>query len=115
MLCAYRGWVHGSPGQTPRAPLPAGQRASYGYQVDLAAAVRRETGVPTSAVGLIVHAAHAERILREGACDLVALARTVLYDPRWPWHASAHLGASVKVAPQYLRCQPRQFRELFEA
>jgi hypothetical protein len=39
----------------------------------------------------------------------------VLYDPRWPWHAAAHLGARVKAAPQYLRSQPRQYRDLFEA
>ena len=43
-----------------------------------------------------------------------AIARTALYDPRWPWHAAAHLGASVKAPKQYLRSQPRRYRNLFE-
>jgi hypothetical protein len=37
----------------------------------------------------------------------------MLYDPRWPWHAAAKLGAQVDAAPQYLRCQPREFKALF--
>ena len=45
----------------------------------------------------------------------VPLARTILYDPRWPWHAAAHLGAHVKAPDQYLRSQPRQYRDLFDA
>ena len=56
-----------------------------------------------------------EAISGTGDADLIAIARTILYDPRWPWHAAAHLGASVKAAPQYLRCQPRQYRNLFDA
>jgi 2,4-dienoyl-CoA reductase-like NADH-dependent reductase (Old Yellow Enzyme family) len=80
-----------SAGGITGSPLPAGQSASYGYQVGLAAAVRRETGVPTSAVGLIVHPAHAERILQEGACDLVALARELIHNPNWPVDAAIKL------------------------
>jgi 2,4-dienoyl-CoA reductase-like NADH-dependent reductase (Old Yellow Enzyme family) len=45
---------------------------------------------------------------------MIALARTILYDPRWPWHAAAHLGGKVKAPNQYLRSQPRQFKDLFE-
>ncbi|MEI8303079.1 MAG: NADH:flavin oxidoreductase/NADH oxidase [Burkholderiales bacterium] len=84
-----------SAGGIAGSPLPAGQSASYGYQVDLAAAIRRETGVPTSAVGLIVHASHAERILREGACDLVALARELIHNPNWPVDAAIKLGDDI--------------------
>ena len=73
------------------SPLPAGQSARYGYQVELASTIRRETGVPTSAVGLIVHAAHAEQILQEGACDLVALARELIHNPNWPLDAALKL------------------------
>jgi hypothetical protein len=43
------------------------------------------------------------------------LARAILYDPRWPWHAAAHFGAVVKAPDQYLRSQPRQFKELFSS
>ena len=45
------------------------------------------------AVGLITELEQAEAIVGTGDGDLIALARTILYDPRWPWHAAAHLGA----------------------
>ena len=44
---------------------------------------------------------------------MIALARTILYDPHWPWHAAAHLGGHVKAPDQYLRCQPRTHKNLF--
>ncbi|KQQ32351.1 oxidoreductase [Duganella sp. Leaf126] len=84
-----------------------------GYQVPLARAIKSVVGVPVVAVGLITEPLHAEAIIANGDADLVALARTVLYDPRWPWHAAAALGARVHAANQYLRCQPSQYRQLF--
>ena len=78
-----------------------------GYQVSFAAAVKRETGVPTMAVGLITEAEQAEQIVASGEADMVALARGMLYDARWPWHAAAKLGAKVKSPNQYLRSAPR--------
>jgi 2,4-dienoyl-CoA reductase-like NADH-dependent reductase (Old Yellow Enzyme family) len=75
------------------SPLPA--TAGYGYQVELAATVRRETGMPTSAVGLIVHPEHAERILAEGAADLIALGRELIYNPNWPMDAAQKLSDDV--------------------
>jgi hypothetical protein len=39
----------------------------------------------------------------------------MLYDPRWPWHAAAALGARVWAPPQYLRSQPRELQDLFDA
>jgi 2,4-dienoyl-CoA reductase-like NADH-dependent reductase (Old Yellow Enzyme family) len=65
------------------------------------------------AVVLITDFEQAEAIIGTGDADLIALARTILYDPRWPWHAAAHFGATVKAPPQYLRCQPAQFPKLF--
>jgi hypothetical protein len=38
----------------------------------------------------------------------------MLYDPRWPWHAAAALGARVAAPHQYWRSQPRQHKDLFE-
>jgi 2,4-dienoyl-CoA reductase-like NADH-dependent reductase (Old Yellow Enzyme family) len=76
--------------------------------------VKHEVGVPTVAVGLITGFDQAEAIVATGDADMIALARGILYDPRWPWHAAAHLGARVKASPQYLRCQPRQYKELFD-
>jgi NADPH2 dehydrogenase len=84
------------------------------YQTPFAEAVKKETGIPTFAVGLITEAKQAEDIIASGQADFVALARAMLYDARWPWHAAAELGAMVSAPPQYLRCQPREFRNLFE-
>ena len=84
-----------------------------GYQVPLAEQIKREVGLPTMAVGLITEAQQAEDILVQGQADLVALARGMLYNPRWPWHAAAQLGAQVAVPPQYLRSAPSGTRGLF--
>ncbi len=104
------GYIHvSSGGASPLQQIPV----VPGYQVAFAERIRRECGLPTIAVGLITEAEQAEAILAIGQADLVALARGMLYDPRWPWHAAARLGAQVDAAPQYLRCQPREFKTLF--
>ena len=73
-----------------------------GHQVPLAATVKRETGLVTMAVGMIQRPAHAEAILEAGEADLIALARAMLHDPHWPWHAAA-LDAEVDFPVQYIR------------
>jgi 2,4-dienoyl-CoA reductase-like NADH-dependent reductase (Old Yellow Enzyme family) len=95
--------------------LDAGQKIpiSPSYQVPLARAVKQAIGIPVVAVGLITDFEQAEAIVATGDADLIALARGILYDPRWPWHAAAHLGAQVQAPPQYLRSQPSRYRELF--
>jgi len=98
-----------SGGLDPRQQIPMGPN----YQVPLAREVKRAVEMPVVAVGLITEFEQAEAIVGTGDADVVALARGILYDPRWPWHAAAHLGASVKAPPQYLRSQPRHHRELF--
>lgn len=85
-----------------------------GYQVPYASRVKAATGVTTIAVGLITEAEQAEAVIAEGHADAVSLARAMLYDPRWPWHAAAKLGATVTAPPQYWRCQPREHKGLFE-
>ncbi|GAB2667209.1 NADH:flavin oxidoreductase/NADH oxidase [Arenimonas aestuarii] len=95
-------------GLHPSQQIPVGP----GYQVPLARAVKQAVGIPVVAVGLITDFDHAEAIVGTGDADLVAIARGVLYDPRWPWHAAAHLGATVIAPPQYLRSQPRQYKDL---
>ena len=62
-----------------------------GFQVPYAAAVRREAGIATQAVGLILDGPQAEAILRSGAADLVAVAREALVDPFWAHHAARAL------------------------
>jgi 2,4-dienoyl-CoA reductase-like NADH-dependent reductase (Old Yellow Enzyme family) len=84
-----------------------------GYQLPFAEAVKRATGVTTMAVGMITEARQAEEIVASGRADFVAIARAMLYDPRWPWHAAAELGATVSAPPQYWRCLPSEHRTLF--
>jgi NADPH2 dehydrogenase len=86
---------------------------SPGYQVPFAEAVKAATGLPTIAVGLITDVQQAEEIVASGKADMVALARGVLYDPRWPWHAAAQLGGTVEAPPQYWRSQPSTQKALF--
>ncbi len=86
-----------------------------GYQVAFAEQVKAAVGLPTIAVGLITEPEQAEAIINEGAADAVSLARAMLYDPRWPWHAAARLGASVSAPRQYWRSQPREFKDLFSS
>ncbi|HWH83860.1 MAG TPA: NADH:flavin oxidoreductase/NADH oxidase [Burkholderiaceae bacterium] len=98
-----------SGGVSPQQAIPIGP----GYQVPHAARVKAEGGLPVIAVGLITEPAQAEAIVASGQADAVALARAMLYDPRWPWHAAAALGAQVSAPPQYWRSQPREFKDLF--
>lgn len=74
-----------------------------GYQVPFAAAIRREAGVATGAVGLITAPAQAEQIVANGQADAVLLARELLRDPYWPLHAAKALGAKVPGPKQYGR------------
>ena len=100
-----------SGGLTPAQQIPMGPS----YQVPLARAVKAATKMPVIAVGLITEFEQAEAIIGTGDADLIALARAMLYDPRWPWHAAAHFGDTIKAPNQYLRSQPRSVRDLFAA
>ena len=62
-----------------------------GYNVSIAARVKKEAGIPTRTVGLIVKADHAEDIVAKGQADLVSMARCFLDDPHWGWHAARDL------------------------
>jgi len=84
-----------------------------GYQVPFAHEIKTATGVPTIAVGLITEPKQAEQIIAEGSADFVALARGILYDPRWPWHAAAELGVQIEAPPQYWRSDPTPGGKLF--
>jgi len=86
--CSSRG-VRGA---TSLANLEQARRpAKAGYQVPYAEHLRRVSGLPTMAVGLIITPAQAERIVREEQADLVLLAREALMDPHWPLQASREL------------------------
>ena len=84
-----------------------------GYQVQFAEAIRRETGIPTIAVGLITEPRQAEDIVAAGRADMVALARGLLFDPHWSWRAAAELGGQVRAPKQYWRAPPRGAEAIF--
>lgn len=97
-------------GVSPKQEIPVGP----GFQVPFAARIKAEVGLPTLAVGLITEPEQAEQILQDGDADAIALARALLYNPRWPWHAAAALGEQVEAPVQYWRSQPREFSNLFK-
>ena len=69
-----------------------------GYHVPFAERIRRDAGIATMAVGLITQAAQAEAYLAEGRCDLIALARELMWNPNWPAHAAQELGVADPLA-----------------
>ena len=88
-----------SGGNSPDQQIDVGP----GYQNGFAATIKRETGLPTMAVGQITEPRQAEAILRSDQADMIALARGMLYNPRWAWHAAEALDAEAAYAPQYMR------------
>jgi 2,4-dienoyl-CoA reductase-like NADH-dependent reductase (Old Yellow Enzyme family) len=75
-----------------------------GFQIPLAERIRKEAGIKTMAVGLILTPQQAEEALQAGAADLIAVGREALYDPNWPLHAAQALG----VDPN-MECWPVQY------
>ncbi len=96
-------YVHvSSGGLSPQQTISVGP----GYQLPFARDIRAQVKIPVIGVGLITEPQQAEQALQVGDADLIALARAVLYNPRWPWHAAAELGAQAKAPSQYLRSEP---------
>jgi 2,4-dienoyl-CoA reductase-like NADH-dependent reductase (Old Yellow Enzyme family) len=91
-----------SGGNVPGAKIPLGP----GYQVQFAARIRREAGLPTAAVGMITEPTQADEIIQNGEADMVFLAREFLRDPYWPVHAAAALNEPATWPDQYLRAAP---------
>lgn len=78
-----------------------------GYNTEMSEQIRREAGIPVRVVGLILTPRQAEEIVASGKSDMVALARAILDDPHWPWHAAQALGGDVARPSQYLRATPK--------
>ena len=100
------------------SPVVSAGPVTYGYQVPYAERLKRDAGIMSMAVGLIVHADQAEQILQEGRADLIALARELLYNPNWPMDAAQKLGVDAKFesvpSPQayWLSKRRQQVKEL---
>ena len=86
----------------PRQKIPF----APGYNVPFAEKVKRETGMPVMAVGMISNGRQAEEIISSGKADMVAIARAVMDNPHWAWQAARELGAETAYAGQYQRCHP---------
>ena len=63
-----------------------------GWQVPFAERVKQEVGVLTAAVGGITEPALANEIIEKGQADVVLLAREMLKDAYWGFHAAEELG-----------------------
>jgi 2,4-dienoyl-CoA reductase-like NADH-dependent reductase (Old Yellow Enzyme family) len=81
------------------AKIPVGP----GYQVPFAEAIRRDAAIATGAVGMITGPEQAEEIVASGKADVVLLAREMLRDPYWSFHAAKALGDKVVPPKQYGR------------
>ena len=91
-----------SGGIAPQQTITAGP----GYQVEFAADIRREVGLPVMAIGLITEPLQADTIVRSGQADMIALARGFLYNPRWAWHAAVTLGQHAPFPQPYWQAHP---------
>ncbi|MBM3367711.1 MAG: NADH:flavin oxidoreductase/NADH oxidase [Betaproteobacteria bacterium] len=79
-------------------------KVAPGYQVPFATAVRKAVpGIPVRAVGMIADAQQAEDILAAGQADWIAIARGLLDNPRWVWHAAERFGVKLDYPRQYAR------------
>lgn len=90
---------------TPESRFP---HVEPGYLLPLATPMRAR-GVSTMGVGMILTPQQAEDIVASGKADLVALARAMLDDPRWPWHAAAALGETPPIPARYHYVHPRKW------
>lgn len=90
-----------SGGLVPYAVIPF----EPGYQVSFAERIRKESGIPTIAVGLITTPQQAEDILIAGQADMIMIGRASLRDPNFPLHAASELHAEIEWPLQYLRAK----------
>ena len=90
-----------SGGLVPDVVIPVGP----GYQTPFAAAIRREVGIPTGAVGFITEPVQAEQILATDQADAIIMAREMLRHPYWPLHAARALKVDIPWPNQYKRAK----------
>jgi 2,4-dienoyl-CoA reductase-like NADH-dependent reductase (Old Yellow Enzyme family) len=78
-----------------KAAIPAPIKPTPGFQVPFATAIRAETGIMTTAVGLITEPEQADHIIQTGEADAVFMAREFLRNPRFPLYAAEKLGVKI--------------------
>lgn len=72
-----------------------------GYNVPMAAEIKREVGIPVIVCGAITTPQLAEEVLERGDADFIALARSLMADPQWP--KKAREGRAEDITP-CIRC-----------
>ena len=90
-----------SGGLVPDAKIPFGPN----YQVEFADKIRKESGMLTSAVGLITKPQQAEEILQNGQADFVLYGREMLREPYYAFKAASELGEDIEWPVQYVRAK----------
>ncbi|MBC7189785.1 FAD-dependent oxidoreductase [Candidatus Aerophobetes bacterium] len=80
-----------------------------GALVGLAEKVKRVVDIPVIATGGITDPEYAEKILREGKADLVAIGRALIADPEWA--KKARKGESIKYCIKCNTCHKRLFNK----
>ena len=76
---------------------------SPGYQLPFSEKVKKAVKMKVRAVGMIADPDQAKEILASGKADMVAMARAILDNPRWVWHAAERFGVKIDYPPQYQR------------
>lgn len=90
----------GISGSATAAQVPRG----LGFQVPYAERVRKEVGIASMAVGIILEAEQAEAILQKGQADLIAVGRQSQFNPNIAQHWAHDLGINARFedwAPEY--------------
>jgi len=76
---------------------------SPGFQVPFAKKIKKSLKIAVRAVGMIADPVQAQEIVASGSADMVAMARAILDNPRWVWHAAERFGIKLDYPPQYQR------------
>ena len=73
------------------SPVKTSSDRPLGFQVPYASQIRKGADVATMAVGRIIEAHQAEKILNEDSADLIGIGRELMYNPFWTLHAAEQL------------------------
>ncbi|MGI6747847.1 MAG: NADPH dehydrogenase NamA [Anaerovoracaceae bacterium] len=82
-------------------------KAFPGYQVRHAEIIKRLTGLPVVAGGILSGAEEVYEIIVEKKADQIFLGRELLRNPYWPLHAARVLGIDIEWPEPYKRAKPR--------
>ena len=82
--------------QVPKSTVVPGYQVSFARQI-------KETGIISTAVGMITEAEQAEKILSEHKADLIAIAKEFLRDPYFPINAARTLHYPINIPTPYTR------------